>query len=219
MTNNTTTSSLVLSYLELRRIVGILALGLPFILVIGKILLQGPGIEPSISDYYYTVMGDVFVGVLCAIGVFLLSYRGYEKADDIAGNLACIFIVGVALFPTTPSQVLSHTQEIIGYIHYGFAAAFFLTLAYFCLVLFRKTNPSKPMTQRKIWRNRVYVVCGYLILLCIALLACYGLWFHGTVIDRFDPVFWLESIAVITFGFSWFVKGEGLLGDEIEPIV
>lgn len=213
---DTATPSLVLSYLGLRRAIGILALCLPFTLVIGKILLQSPGIEASISGYYYTVMRDVFVGTLCAIGIFLMSYRGYERADDIAGNMACFFVVGAALFPTTPARNPSQLQIIVGYVHYGFAAAFFLTLAYFCLVLFRKTDPSKPMTLQKIQRNRVYVICGYLILLCICLLAVYGIFLGDTAIARLDPVFWLESIAVITFGTSWLVKGEALLRDDGE---
>lgn len=214
--DDSATSSLVLSYLGLRRAIGILALCLPFALVIGKTLLECPGIEPSISDYYYTVMRNVFVGTLCAIGVFLLSYRGYERADNIAGNLACCFVVGVALFPTTPAHCASFAQEVVGGFHYGFAAAFFLTLAYFCLVLFRKTNPSKPMTPRKLQRNRVYAVCGGLILLCIGLLAAYGLWFRDTIIAGLDPVFWLETLAIIAFGTSWLVKGEALLRDQGE---
>jgi len=45
----------------LRRAIGILGVGLPSLLVFGKLALQGPGIEPSISDYYYTIMGDVFL--------------------------------------------------------------------------------------------------------------------------------------------------------------
>ncbi len=95
--------SLVLSYLGLRKAIGIIGILLPFVLVFGKILLErGLGIESSISAYYYTVMGDVFVGSLCAVGVFLLSYRGYERKDNIAGDIACIFAIGVALFPTKP---------------------------------------------------------------------------------------------------------------------
>jgi hypothetical protein len=67
---------LVLSYLGLRKAVGIIGLALPFVLAFGKILLQSPGIQDSISAYYYTDMGNVFVGSLCAIGVFLMSTRG-----------------------------------------------------------------------------------------------------------------------------------------------
>ena len=100
---NSTDISLVLSYLGLRKAIGIIGISLPFVLAIGKIIFDDPGIQPSISDYYYTIMGDVFVGSLCAMGVFLLSYRGYDKQDNIAGNLACVFAIGVALFPTTPA--------------------------------------------------------------------------------------------------------------------
>src|SRR6266853_1706068 len=85
---------LVLSYLGLRKAVGIIGLTLPFVLAFGRILLQGFGLEGSISCYYYTDMGNVFVGSLCAIGVFLLSCRGYDQKDAIAGRLACLFAVG-----------------------------------------------------------------------------------------------------------------------------
>ena len=213
ISTNAAASSLVWSYLALRRAIGILGVSLPFVLAFGALALQGAGIEPSISEYYYTVMRNVFVGTLCAIGVFLISYRGYERADDRAGNLACTFAIGVALFPTTPPVDPTRLQVMIGYVHLGFAAAFFLTLAYFCLALFRKTDPSKAMTARKIIRNRIYAVCGYLILLCIALLAAYGLLLQGTVIAQWRPVFWLEATAVVAFGFSWLVKGEALLKD------
>lgn len=207
-------SSLVLSYLGLRRAIGILGVALPFVLVVGKLALQGPGLEPSISDYYYTVMRNVFVGMLCAIGVFLMSYRGYARSDALAGNLACVAAVGVALFPTAPASNPTPLQQAIGGVHYGCAAAFFLILAYFCLALFRKTDPSKPMTPRKRHRNRVYATCGLVILACLAFLALYALALRGTALARLDPVFWAEAIAVVAFGVSWLIKGETLLTDE-----
>ncbi len=33
-------------------------------------------------------------------------------------------------------------------------------------------------------------------------------------IESLDPRFWLESIAMLAFGFSWWVKGEAILKDE-----
>jgi hypothetical protein len=206
--------SFVLSYMALRQAIGILGVGLPFVLVIGKVLLDGPGIQPSISDYYYTGMRDVFVGTLCAIGVFLMSSRGYERRDDIAGDLACAFALGLALFPTTPGPDPTEADMVVGYLHYGFAAAFFLTLSYFCLALFRKTDPSKPMTPRKRLRNKVYAGCGSTMLGALALLAMYGLFLQETAVSRLEPVFWLETLAIIAFGLSWLTKGEALLWDE-----
>src|SRR5690554_5561503 len=93
---------LVRSYLSLRKAIGIIGIGLPFTLAIGGLLL-GIDLQKSISCYYHTDLRNLFVGSLCAIAVVLWSYRGFERKDDIAGNLACIFALGVALFPTNPN--------------------------------------------------------------------------------------------------------------------
>jgi hypothetical protein len=87
-----TNQSLLISYRTLRKIVGILGLSLPFTLLGGgyviNVLLNGGlvfdlGVENSVSSYYHTEMRDVFVGTLCVIGFFLLSYRGHERKDNI----------------------------------------------------------------------------------------------------------------------------------------
>jgi hypothetical protein len=204
---------LVVSYLILRRAIGIIGIALPFVLVIGKILLDGPGLEDTISHYYYTDMRDVFVGSLCSIAVFLMSYRGYEHADRIAGNLACAFALGVALLPTSPDQA-SPRATLIGYLHLFSAACLLLTLAYFSLVLFRKTDPTKTPTPRKLQRNSVYMVCGWTIVVCVALAAIVGGFVSkDSPAMKLDPIFWLESVAVIAFGIAWLTKGEALLPD------
>jgi hypothetical protein len=206
--------SLVLSYLGLRKAVGIIGFLLPFVLAFGKMLLQGPGIQGSISGYYYSDMRDVFVGSLCAIGVFLMSCRGYDLRDEIAGYLACVFAIGVALFPTTPYVNSTAHDQLIGALHYSFAALFFLTLAYFSLALFTKSDPAKIPTPQKRKRNTVYRVCGYTILACILLTAVVSLPSVKPLVERLTPVFWLESAAVVAFGVSWLTKGETILKDE-----
>lgn len=205
---------LVLSYLGLRKAVGIIGFSLPFVLAFGKILLQGPAIQDSISGYYYTDMRNVFVGSLCAIGVFLMSYRGYDWKDEISGRLACVFAVGVALFPTIPDTGATSRDKLIGALHWSFAALFFLTLAYFSLALFTKTAPDKNPTRQKIQRNRVYRVCGYTILACIFFIVVVALPTVKTLVERLTPVFWLESIAIVAFGVSWLTKGETILKDQ-----
>lgn len=205
--------ALVISYLGLRKAIGIIGTLLPFVLAFGKVLLESPGIQPSISAYYYTLMRDVFVGSLCAIAVFLMSYRGHERQDDIAGDFACAFALGVALFPTAPELDPTTQQTIISAVHHVSAAAFFLTLAFFSLVLFRKTNPNFTPTPRKLQRNVVYTVCGYTILACVALIALQALLPETPPLKRLDPVFWLEAAAVVAFGLSWLTKGEAILKD------
>ena len=206
---------LVISYLTLRKIVGVLGTSLPLVLIVGAWVIFGTGGQSSISDYYHTGMGDVFVGTLCVIGFFLLSYRGYEPIDNIAGNLACVFCVGVALFPTTPEVITSGTDKVVGLVHLIFAALFFTTLIFFSLFLFTRTGPGQP-TRRKLQRNRVYRACGFVMGGCIVgILVFYLLPDRAaTALEGFSPVFWLEGAAVIAFGVSWLVKGEAILSDR-----
>src|SRR5689334_5098109 len=80
---------LLISYLTLRKIVGLLGVFLPAVLAVGNMLMRGGWyMQPSISDYYYTEMRDVFVGMLCAVALFLLSYKGYDSRDRNASLFA-----------------------------------------------------------------------------------------------------------------------------------
>ncbi len=84
-------------------------------------------------------------------------------------------------------------------------------LAYFPLFLFTKTGTSTPTRQKRL-RNRIYRVCGATIVVCIVLCGIYLVWFPDTLLFL-HPVFWLETLALWAFGFSWFVKGETLWRD------
>lgn len=130
-----TTAPLIFSYLALRKTIGILGIALPFVLFLGAYLIFQTGIQSSLSSYYHTEMRDVFVGTLFVIGFFLFAYNGYDLADKVAGYIACIAAVGLALFPTAPDGATSTDTIIIGYIHLGFAAIFFLALIYFSFAI------------------------------------------------------------------------------------
>lgn len=206
--------SLIVSYLTLRRVVGILGISLPFVLSIGAFLLFHTGLRGSISSYYHTAMRDVFVGFLFAIGSFLFAYQGYDRTDNIAGNLACVFAIGVAVFPTTPAG--QDESLAISNLHQVFAGLFFLTLAFFSLHLFTKTDPNRSPTRRKLQRNRIYRACGIAMLACVILIALYD-FLPDTIANTLTPtrpVYWLESVAIICFGVSWFTKGEAILKDN-----
>jgi hypothetical protein len=209
-------NSLVFSYLTLRTTIGVLGMALPFVVSLGALVLFQTGFQSSISAYYYTGMRDVLVGVLWAIGFFLFSYKGYDRVDNIAGNLACLFAVGVALFPTSPDGATNSGLLLIGAVHAVFAGLFFLTLIYFCLFLFTKTDPHAPPTKRKLQRNRVYRACGYCMSVCILLIAIYTLLplNLASLFTACKPVYWLEALAILAFGVSWFTKGEAILKDE-----
>jgi len=201
--------SFVMSYLDLRKMVGIIGMALPVVLVLGRMILESHGILDSISAYYYSVMRDVLVGSLCAIAVFLLSYR-YSYLDDILGDLAGISAIGIALFPTAPDKA-TEQQVIIGELHLLFAACFFITLAIFALVLFRRTKEPTPQKRQ---RNIVYTLCGITILACLVLIVLVDLLPDKILLQPFHPVFWFEFLGIFAFGFAWFVKGKTLLKDK-----
>ncbi len=199
------------TYKALRQAVGYLGIGFPLILSLGAFAISDIALLETISHYFDTVMQGVFVGVLFVIGVFLFFYLGYEKAEDegrfwpsdnFAGNLACIFALGVALFPTTSDTGWVRTVHSIA------AIGMFTTLAYFSLFLFTKTKKGVAPTPRKMIRNRWYRGFGVTIVFCIILIPIFNSFPEGSTIADLQPAFWLESLALWAFGFAWAMKGE-----------
>jgi hypothetical protein len=223
----------VLSHHAMRRMVGIIALLLPFVLAGGNILLTllGPShalphplLQRSISDYRYTAMRDVEVGGLCAIAAFLMCSRGYDWIDEITGYLAGFLALGVALCPSVNPRDNVHTalQLELNTVHTVFAAQMFLVLAYFCLGPFRKSAPGVGRTRRKQHRNAVYAVCGTVILVCDALLVSLNLERAERWLRPINPLLTCESLALIAFGVAWLTKGNGFLRDRphnhVQPV-
>ncbi len=209
----------VISYLTLRRAVGILGIALPVILVVGSVIACGCcNIQVSISNYYHTCMRNIFVGIMCVVGFFLFSYTGYDKRDNIAGHIGAVFAIGVALLPTAfkgTAHCLIHPlseNPLTGYLHLASAMLFFCVLIYFSLFLFTITKNPTPQKKK---RNLVYRVCGYTMLGCILLIGTYIILLKGKLLwlDNLNPVFWLEAFALWAFGISWLTKGEVLLRD------
>ncbi|MGE5107768.1 MAG: DUF998 domain-containing protein [Sphingobacteriales bacterium] len=220
--NDSNSSKLLISYLTLRKSVGVLGIALPFVLIIGSYFFSRcEQVQPSISHYYYTVMGTYFTGTLCAVGLFLFSYKGYTKMDNITANLASLFALLVAFFPTDAYNgthcafVVNNREGSVNPIHFTAAALLFGCFAFFCLYLFTQTKDKSTMTPRKKARNRVYITCGIIIIFCIAAIALIS--FINSLenmLADYKPVLVLETIALIAFGTSWITKGEVILKDK-----
>jgi hypothetical protein len=216
---------LVISYLLLRFLIGVLAVLLPLVLILVNWLL-GHGFQPSISGYYYTPMRDIYIGTLCAIGVFLISYYGYDLADRLITDCAGLGTILAAFLPTTPGYLPSARQVIVGDFHIGFACATFVLLA---VMAFRfakreRTPAGLPFWQRvryafgftgpgvstrPRWATVVYRVSGCAILICVILAwPLSGVTYSLLV---------LETIIMASFGLSWFVKGRKLFPVATAP--
>ena len=211
-------SALAGAYIFLQKLVGGIAVALPFVVAIGNFALGGDELEGSISAYYYTPMGNVFVGALCALGVFFLSYQhkplpGYELDNRLSYG-ASAAAIGVALFPTAEHAAKPWTSEwLVSTTHLLCACALFLLLAYFSLKLFTKTDKGKHMSDAKRKRNVVFKACGWTIVGSIVLVVVSNI---VDPPDSWNSLFWLETVGVIAFGISWLVKSGifGLLVDR-----
>lgn len=207
------------SYLLLRQLIGILGILLPFICMFGGKLFTGISIQRSISFYYHTNMRDFFVGLLFLLGLFLITYKGRFRLDNIISTLSGIAALCVALFPClfqSPEepvgilQIKNGTSDII---HFTCASTFFILLAFNSLFLFTKRKEGDEYKPHKKTRNIIYIVCGSVILICLITLAIILL-FGKTDTDQTITVLVFETIMLIAFGFSWLVKGQTFLKDD-----
>jgi hypothetical protein len=212
--------NLIISYLAMRRLIGVLGIALPIVVVIGGLAQDAPAVLGSISGYYYSNMRDFFVGILSGLALFLISYKGYEKIDDIFANISGVFAVGIILFPTSMYsgeivkvgmfRIPDNISEII---HLGFSALFFLALSFNSIFLFTRRHPG-VMGREKKKRNIIYRTCGIVMLLSIVCMSIYTIFLRETSISKIYPVLILESIALVAFGISWLVKGNTLFRDK-----
>lgn len=221
----TNSEAAVLSFLLLRRWIGWLGVSLPAILMGVNYLSGCSEVQDSISHYFYTTSGSVFVGLLCTVGLFLITYRGYDKTpdgktdhwDQIISTAAGIGAIGVALFPAnnmdTPGCALSYFEDSAwrNTLHYVFAAVFFLMLAVMSYFRFTISKTPKALySPAKKRRHFLYRCCALLIVICILLIPLSDLFLDTA---EHNTTFWLEWVAMIAFGTAWLVKGKMFLAD------
>ncbi len=218
-----------LTYRRLRRIIGYLGIFLPVILVLASIFGTYVKLQPSISHYYYTNMREVFTGILCAVGLFLIRYQGFGnekwwKNDTLLTNIAGFMAFGVALIPTNPEIGMDKVYSLVpidktylGYIHYGFAGVLFTIFAMMSLFVFTiGQNRDKGVPSSILDENNIYRLCGILILLFVVLVPLSGLLFPNFKYSTFL----FEALSLFTFGISWLIKGralgdKGVVGEKI----
>jgi hypothetical protein len=184
--------------IRLRATIGWLGMLLPWIVV----ALVGY-FPASISATWYTNACTVFMIILGSASFLLISYKGYERIDDviltcsgIAGLGICLFPCSVAEFPGKVGTFLINSS-VSNTIHFVFAITFFGLLAYNSFFLFTK-GEGEPTKKKKI-RNIIYRVCG------VGMLGSFVL----MLLPSFYIQVWLvETIALFFFAISFLTKAD-----------
>ncbi|KRD08204.1 hypothetical protein ASE21_16060 [Flavobacterium sp. Root901] len=212
----------IFTYRRIRRAIGYLGFLLPILLVgFSLIPFFQTKTQPSISHFYYTNLREIFTGTLCAVGLFLIRYKGHGnksiwKNDNLLTNVAGIMALGVALVPTNPEEIsqkiytiIPSTAKWLGWLHYGFAAMLFLILALLAIHVFTIGQEKDPREPKSILHeNNIYRACGYIILASVVLVPVsesLKLFSYSTLV--------FEALALFAFGTAWLIKGR-VLGDQ-----
>jgi hypothetical protein len=158
--------------------------------------------ESSMSFYYYSGARDVFVGALCAIGVYLILIKPTDRIENFLLNVAGLAACAIALFPMKQAGDCS---EDPGSLPHSISA--FVFFGAISLVCFR--FPAKDKT----WRNGTRWCAGAMMLSVVIAVLYYELlprmpiqWdgkdLKGLLCDK-SIVFFIEAAAVWAFAFYW----------------
>jgi len=215
-------SHINLTYFRMRKFIGIFGVLLP---VLVSVISQEKW--PSISHYYYSVAGFLFVGIIFLVSAFLFAYNGYPKqnnqwiSDNTLTSLGGFFILIVAIVPTgydlsslsnCPTPIC-HNKGIFNTLHFGGAVLFFACMSYLVIGRFTLGSTSKDkFSKGKKNRNLLYKFCGWgmvVVLLGTGVLIA---------LNKFDVIkelpkrliYIIEFIMLVQFGAAWLVKGKAL---------
>lgn len=212
--------NLEISYVQLRQLIGYLGIALPLTCILGGKILGKAKLQTTLSGYYFTNMRDVFIGIIIGMSLFLITYKGYERIDQMITSLTGVFGLGIAIFPCNVSegpdmsvgvfQLMSKTSNTI---HALCALSFFLLLAINSIFIFTMSS-GRQLTRRKKYRNLIYRISGFIIIGSILILIMYVLIVPKATLETSFFILGLESVMLLCFGVSWLVKGETLLKDR-----
>jgi hypothetical protein len=207
------------TYFALRIGLATMAFVFPILLLIGGYSAKIP-IQGSMSAYYHAsahaldngsagqgVMRDIFVGILFAVGVILIVYRGVTRPESYVLNFAGLLALGIALFP----MHWSGSHNLAGELHNRFALLFFGCIAY--VAIFRAGDTLSLVSERRRKHyHRVYLGLGW---------AMVGLPILAFVLALSQPlksykIFVIEFAGIYAFGAYWVVKTKELLETDFD---
>lgn len=200
---------LVETYFVLRMVIAAGALILPAALLLWVALDPAVAMRGSLSAFYYSPARSVFVGILVAIGVALVAYRGYTRGENAMLNAAGVLSIVVALVPTADSSQPGLT--VAGAVHAAAAVGFFVLAA---LSIFFYGQETLSSLNDPHLRRRYRVVYRVLAVLVVAFPAAAVLvaWVVGPSVALFAG----EAAALYAFAAFWLVKTYELARSQSE---
>lgn len=186
------------TYFALRTLIAVGAVLLPVVLVTWAAISPDVDMQGSISGFYYTPARDVFVGIVVAVGVALIGYRGYSVGENWLLNLAGVLAIVVALVPTRPPGA-DHT-DTGNIVHTGAAIGFFLVIALSIVLYGRLTLSLLDPAEAQRFSIIYWMLTGLMVVLpIVAAVIAYA---KGPS----TALFWIETAALIAFVAFWVTK-------------
>lgn len=213
--------AMMVSYLNLRGAIGLFAIALP-VVVVSVGLSLGEPLRSSISSYYhYAPTRDIFVAILCAIGVFLGCYSGYSDQAWYKNELGIHKLMGISavlvgLCPTFQTGVTAGPYlELLASVHIGAAATLMLAMAITALWMFPNNQgatqfqgDSAAVQRTKATNAWVYRACGLWIVGALLYFARHRIFTSRSPGDA--TLFYVEWVAIWGFGVAWLWKSHWL---------
>lgn len=186
------------TYFNLRIGLGVLSILFPLILItVG--FINGIKIQDSMSAYYHVsdITRNLFVGILCTVGIFHYLYRGFTNLENLILNIAGVFAICVALIPMSwVNGVTSQKFSVHGFC----AVSLFICLAIVCIFCASATLKLLNDENKEKKFKLFYRIIG-------------GFMFFAPLISwvltiMFNHAFTLiaEIVCIIIFASYWLVK-------------
>jgi len=203
------------SFIVQRRGMAILAALFPFVFLISSFVLRRTDFQTSLSAYYWTrdFERNFFVGVLCAVAVFLLLYKGYSWIEDRVLDLAGLCAAGMAFFPMSRLGDCVNTGLSL---HGASAVMFFSCIFYICIFMSEKSLQQIRDARKQAWFRGAYRWCSG-IMIASVVLAIASRFLPGEFVQALcerGAKFWFEAVGVWAFSAFWYIKTR-----ELDPTV
>ena len=190
------------TYFTLRVGIVFLSMLLPLALLVYSLAVHGRLVESSMSAFYSAdggAMRNWFVGILWAIGFFMILYQGFSPLEDWLLNSAGVFAVLTAMTPChcSAQEALAKSRA-----HATFAILFFACMVAVCLFCARDTLTLLPDKSDQDKFKRAYLTIA--VLLFVSPLVALGTAYFAEA--ESSRVFFIEWFGVYVFAAYWATK-------------